>query len=113
MQEASDMRAGTMAAVIGLDESIMEEICMETGVEIANINSDDQLVISGDRLFVAKAMDLASMRGARKTIPLAVGGAFHSTLMYPCTGRSHRDGSRTCNCVTLKCQSSPTRLRRH
>ena len=83
MQEASDVRAGAMAAVIGLDESIMEEICMETGVEIANINSDDQLVISGDRLFVARAMDLASMRGARKTIPLAVGGAFHSTLMYP------------------------------
>ena len=87
MQEASDMRAGTMAAIIGLDESIMEEICMETGVEIANINSDDQLVISGDRLFVAKAMDLASMRGARKTIPLAVGGAFHSTLMYPAQER--------------------------
>ena len=83
MQRASDLRSGTMAAIIGLDESIMEEICIETGVEIANINSDDQLVISGDRLFVAKAMDLASMRGARKTVALAVGGAFHSTLMYP------------------------------
>ena len=83
MQQASDMRAGGMAAIIGLDETVMEEICMETGVEIANINADDQLVISGDRLFVAKAMDLASARGARKTVPLAVSGAFHSSLMYP------------------------------
>ena len=83
MQKASDLRAGAMAAIIGLDESIMEEICMETGVEIANINSDEQLVISGDRMSVARSMDLASMRGARKTVPLPVCGAFHSTLMYP------------------------------
>ena len=83
MQRASDIRAGSMAAIIGLDESIMEEICMETGVEIANVNADDQLVISGDRIFVAKAMDLASVRGAKRTIPLSVSGAFHSSLMYP------------------------------
>ena len=83
MQQASDLRAGGMAAIIGLDETILEEICMETGVEIANVNTDDQIVISGDRLLVAKAMDLASARGARKTVPLAVSGAFHSSLMYP------------------------------
>ena len=83
MQYASDLRPGGMAAIIGLDETIMEEICMETGVEIANINADDQIVISGDRLFVAKAMDLASARGAKKTVQLAVSGAFHSSLMYP------------------------------
>ena len=62
---------------------------METGVEIANINSDDQLVISGDRLFVAKAMDLASMRGARKTIPLAVGRRFSLHSNVPCPGTAH------------------------
>ena len=83
MQEASERRPSTMAAVIGLDETILEEICMETGVEIANINADDQIVISGDKLFVAQAMDLAAVRGARKTVLLAVSGAFHSTLMFP------------------------------
>ena len=82
MQEASDSRPGAMAAVIGLDETVMEEICMETGVEIANLNADDQIVVSGDKLFVAKAMDLASARGAKKTLALAVSGAFHSSLMY-------------------------------
>jgi [acyl-carrier-protein] S-malonyltransferase len=83
MQMASDRRASTMAAVIGLDETILEEICMETGVEIANINADDQIVISGDKRFVAQALDLACVRGARKTIPLAVCGAFHSSFMSP------------------------------
>lgn len=71
-----------MAAIIGLDEYALEHICAETGVELANINSDDQIVISGDKIAVARAMDLASARGARKTIPLQVSGAFHSSLMY-------------------------------
>ena len=51
------------------------------GVELANINSDDQIVISGDKIAVAWAMDLSSARGARKTIPLPVSGAFHSSQM--------------------------------
>jgi [acyl-carrier-protein] S-malonyltransferase len=81
MREASIERPGAMAAILGLDEFALEHICAETGVELANINSDDQIVISGDRLAVARAMDLASARGAKKTIPLHVSGAFHSSLM--------------------------------
>lgn len=81
MQQASKGRPGGMAAILGLDELAASQICAETGVELANINSDDQIVISGDKIAVAQAMDLASARGARKTIPLTVSGAFHSSLM--------------------------------
>lgn len=81
MHQASEHRPGGMAAIIGLDEYALEHICAETGVELANINSDDQIVISGDKIAVARAMDLASARGAKKTIPLQVSGAFHSSLM--------------------------------
>ena len=83
MQEASEMHPGSMAAIIGLDEDTVEEICLETGAEMANINGGDQIVISGDRVCVARAVDMASIRGARKAIPLAVSGAFHSSLMSP------------------------------
>lgn len=81
MQDASVDRPGGMAAIIGLKELALEEICAETGVELANINTDDQIVISGDKIAVARAMDLAGARGAQKTIPLAVSGAFHSSRM--------------------------------
>lgn len=81
MRQAAMERPGSMAAILGLDEYALEHICAETGVELANINSDDQIVISGDKLAVARAMDLASARGAKKTIPLHVSGAFHSSLM--------------------------------
>ena len=83
MQEASELHPGSMAAIIGLDEMTVDEICQETGAEIGNINGYDQMVISGDRLCVARAVDMASIRGARKAIPLAVSGAFHSSLMSP------------------------------
>lgn len=82
MHDASLRRPGGMAAIIGLNELAFEDICAETGVELANINSDDQIVISGAKIAVARAMDLASARGARKTIPLPVSGAFHSSLMF-------------------------------
>ena len=81
MHEASEARPGGMAAIIGLDELAFEHICAETGVELANVNSDEQVVISGDKIAVARAMDLAAARGARKTVPLKVSGAFHSSLM--------------------------------
>ena len=83
MQEASELVPGSMAAIMGLDETTMEEICQETGAEVANINWGDQIVISGDRLCVARAIDMASIRGAKRAIPLAVSGAFHSSLMSP------------------------------
>ena len=81
MQQAAKGRPGGMAAILGLDELATAQVCAETGVELANINADDQIVISGDKVAVAQAMDLASARGARKTIPLTVSGAFHSSLM--------------------------------
>ena len=83
MQEASEKQPGSMAAIIGLDEVTIEDICRETGAQMANVNGGDQIVISGDRVCVARAVDMASMRGARKAIPLAVSGAFHSSLMSP------------------------------
>ena len=81
MHQASLSRPGTMAAILGLDEVAFAQICAETGVELANINTDNQIVISGDRMAVAQAMDLATARGARKAVPLPVSGAFHSSLM--------------------------------
>ena len=81
MQQASQNRPGSMAAILGLDEIALAQICAETGVELANINTDNQIVISGDRLAVAQAVDLSTARGARKAVPLPVSGAFHSSLM--------------------------------
>ena len=83
MQEACDQNPGTMAAIIGMDEMTMEEIARETGTYVSNINTAEQIVISGEKMAVAQAMDLASARGAKKVIPLRVGGAFHSGLMEP------------------------------
>ncbi|MCH8205566.1 MAG: ACP S-malonyltransferase [Chloroflexi bacterium] len=83
MQEACDRNPGTMAAVLGLDEMTMEEIARETGTYVSNVNTAEQIVISGERIAVARTLDLASARGAKKVIPLRVGGAFHSGLMEP------------------------------
>ena len=83
MQNACDSNPGTMAAVIGLDEMVLQEIARESGVFISNINTQEQIVISGEKISVARAMDLADARGAKKVIPLKVGGAFHSGLMEP------------------------------
>jgi [acyl-carrier-protein] S-malonyltransferase len=81
MLHASLNRPGSMAAILGLDEIALAQICAETGVELANINTDNQIVISGDRMAVAQAVDLSTARGARKAVPLPVSGAFHSSLM--------------------------------
>ena len=83
MQEACDQNPGTMAAVIGLDRIALQEVARETGVWISNVNTGEQIVISGERMAVARAMDLCSARGASKVIGLRVGGAFHSGLMEP------------------------------
>ncbi len=83
MQEACDEKPGAMAAIIGLDEMATEEVARETGTYVSNINTAEQIVLSGDRLAVARALDLATARGAKKAIPLKVSGAFHSALMEP------------------------------
>jgi len=81
MQQASVDRPGAMVAILGLNELAFSQICAETGVELANVNAENQIVISGDKIAVARAADLALARGARKVVPLPVSGAFHSSLM--------------------------------
>ena len=83
MQEACEKRPGGMAAILGLDETTVEEVCRQTGTYISNVNTGTQIVISGERQALAMALDLASARGARKVVPLRVSGAFHSGLMEP------------------------------
>ena len=83
MQGACEERPGGMAALIGLDEVTAEEICRESGVQISTINTEQQIILAGDHRSLAMAIDIASARGAKKAIPLQVGGAFHSGLMSP------------------------------
>ncbi len=83
MQEACDKYPGTMAAILGLDEEVVAEVCRETGAQVANVNAPGQIVVSGEKDKVDKAVALATERGARRTIPLRVSGAFHSYLMGP------------------------------
>jgi len=81
MQEACDATRGGMAAVIGLDEGPTREICTEAGVVLANLNCPGQLVISGEAEKIAKAVELAKAKGAKRALPLDVAGAYHSPLM--------------------------------
>ena len=81
MQEACEATRGGMAAIIGLDEASMREVCAEAGVELANLNCPGQLVISGAAEKIARACELAKARGAKRALPLPVAGAYHSRLM--------------------------------
>lgn len=91
---------GGMAAVIGMDEGPLEEVCQEATaqavvnlprdahpgqgrVSIANFNAPGQIVISGEQAALSMAMELAKAHGAKRVIPLAVSGAFHSPVMQP------------------------------
>src|ERR1043165_2392206 len=81
MQEACETTRGSMAAIIGLDEAATREVCAEAGVELANLNCPGQIVISGEADKVDQARELAKAKGARKALPLAVAGGYHSRLM--------------------------------
>lgn len=89
MQEAGDKNPGTMAAVIGMNDEIVERICKEAtkqvGEEVvpANYNCPGQLVISGNVESIEKAVELLKGEGCRLAKILPVGGAFHSSLMQP------------------------------
>jgi len=83
MHEAGTKNPGGMVAILGLDETILAEVCQETDTRIANFNSPGQLVISGDKENVARAAELAKARGASRAVSLQVSGAFHSPLMQP------------------------------
>jgi [acyl-carrier-protein] S-malonyltransferase len=81
MFEAGQKTPGSMAAIIGLDEAMVKTVCQETGTWLANINCPGQLVISGAKENIDKAIETAKAKGAARAIPLQVSGAFHSPLM--------------------------------
>lgn len=87
MQKACEIEPSTMAAVLGLEDEVVEEVCdivnKEHIVVAANYNSPGQLVISGSIEGIDKACELLKERGAKRAIKLPVGGAFHSPLMEP------------------------------
>jgi [acyl-carrier-protein] S-malonyltransferase len=87
MQEACEATQGTMAAVIGLDETATRAVCAEAGAEVANLNCPGQIVISGETTAVNKACELAKARGAKRALPLSVAGAYHSKLMTSAQGK--------------------------
>jgi len=81
MTESTKENKGKMSAVIGMEREKLEEICKATGAEVANFNSQDQIVITGHADKVDAASEAISQAGAKRVIPLDVSGAFHSTLM--------------------------------
>lgn len=85
MQKACEISPSTMAAIIGLDDIVVEETCSAISeiVVPANYNCPGQIVISGSNEGIDKAIELLKAKGAKMAIKLAVGGAFHSPLMEP------------------------------
>jgi len=86
MQEACEINPSSMAAILGLEEQVVEEICAgitEEVVVAANYNCPGQLVISGSTKGIEIACELLKAAGAKRALPLPVGGAFHSPLMEP------------------------------
>jgi [acyl-carrier-protein] S-malonyltransferase len=86
MQKACDLQPSTMAAVLGLDDSIVDTICKSITDEIvvaANYNCPGQLVISGSPRGIELASEKLKEAGAKRVLPLKVGGAFHSPFMAP------------------------------
>ncbi|MCF1192980.1 ACP S-malonyltransferase [Mangrovimonas sp. AS39] len=85
MQKACEMNPSTMAAVLGLEDKLVEDICSQTeGIVVAaNYNCPGQLVISGEVEAINKACESLKEAGARRALVLPVGGAFHSPLMEP------------------------------
>jgi [acyl-carrier-protein] S-malonyltransferase len=86
MQRACEINPSTMAAILGLDDKVVEEVCATIKEEIvvaANYNCPGQLVISGSMKGIEIACDKLKAAGAKRALPLQVGGAFHSPLMEP------------------------------
>jgi [acyl-carrier-protein] S-malonyltransferase len=89
MQAAADARPGTMAAVLGADDDVVAEACAtaDGDVWVANTNGAGQVVIAGDPDAIAEAAAIAKELGARKVMPLPVGGAFHTPFMASAADR--------------------------
>jgi [acyl-carrier-protein] S-malonyltransferase len=95
MQEAVPVGQGAMAAILGLDGAALDEICREAAqgeiVSPANLNSPGQVVIAGSAAAVARAMEIAKGRGAKRAIMLNVSAPFHCALMKPAQDRLSAD----------------------
>jgi len=85
MQKACEMEESTMAAILGLEDAVVEEKCAEIDDVVipANYNSPGQVVISGSKAGIDKAIEVLKEAGAKRAMPLPVGGAFHSPFMEP------------------------------
>lgn len=85
MQKACEATPSTMAAILGLDNEVVEEVCASIGEVVvpANYNSPGQIVISGSMAGIDAAVEALKEKGARRALKLPVGGAFHSPLMEP------------------------------
>lgn len=81
MEEACKLNNGKMAAIIGFGKERLKEICAQTGAQVANFNSSEQIVISGHADKVEAAVALIEKEGAKNIVMLEVAGAFHSSLM--------------------------------
>ena len=100
MQKACEANPGTMAAIIGLPDEKVEEVCNEVSSEgnivvAANYNCPGQLVISGNSDAINKACEALKAAGAKRALPLKVGGAFHSPLMQPAKDELQADIEKT------------------
>jgi [acyl-carrier-protein] S-malonyltransferase len=95
MQDAVPAGEGTMAAILGMPLDQLEQVCSEAAqgevVSPANINSPDQIVISGSTKAVERAAEIAKQRGAKRAIMLPVSAPFHSALMQPAQDRLAKD----------------------
>jgi [acyl-carrier-protein] S-malonyltransferase len=91
MQDAVPVGTGAMAAIMGLELAVAEQVCVEARdgrvVEVANINSSGQIVVAGHREAVERAVALAASRGGKKSLLLPVSAPFHSSLMAPAAER--------------------------
>lgn len=83
MAEAGRRTAGTLAAILGLSEEAVRQLCADADVDICNMNLPTQTVVGGERTNVERAIALAKERGASRALELNVSGAFHSRLMQP------------------------------
>jgi [acyl-carrier-protein] S-malonyltransferase len=81
MEEACLATVGTMAAFVGGDEAAVREVAREADVDVANLNSPGQIVLSGATDHIQTAIGLAKQKGIRRAVPINVAGAFHSRLM--------------------------------
>jgi [acyl-carrier-protein] S-malonyltransferase len=81
MEEACLSTTGTMAAFVGGEETAVREVALEADVDVANLNSPGQIVLSGATDNIQRAISLAKGKGIRRAVPLNVAGAFHSRLM--------------------------------